>query len=73
MFCDVATNSDPGLTHFQQKVDALNDFIRSNQVHQRRVSNVHPCVRALCMWRAVAPMDARSTRCSASEPRSVLA
>jgi len=30
--CDVATNSDPGLTAFRQTVDALNELIRSYQV-----------------------------------------
>ena len=32
MFCDVATNSNPGLTHFHQQLDGLNDFITTNNL-----------------------------------------
>ena len=30
MFCDVATNSAPGLTYFHQQLDGLNEFITTN-------------------------------------------
>ena len=32
MFCDVATNSNPGLTYFNQQLDGLNEFIKTNEV-----------------------------------------
>ena len=31
-FCDVATNSRPGLTHFHQQLDGLNEFIATNRL-----------------------------------------
>ena len=32
MFCDVATNSDPGLTQFRQSLDSINSFIASHRL-----------------------------------------
>ena len=31
-FCDVATNSNPGLTHFRQQLDSLNEFVAFNNL-----------------------------------------
>lgn len=31
VFCDVSTNSNPGLTHFNQQLDGLNSFIHINE------------------------------------------
>ena len=32
VFCDVATNANPGLTHFNQQLDGLNEFIKTNEL-----------------------------------------
>ena len=32
MFCDVATNADPGLIEFRQHLDRLNSFIQANNL-----------------------------------------
>ena len=34
MFCDIATNSSPGLTAFRQQLDGLNEFIHNNNVRE---------------------------------------
>jgi hypothetical protein len=32
LFCNVATNSNPGIVHFNQNLDALNEFIKNNEL-----------------------------------------
>jgi len=32
MFCDVATNADPGVVEFRQRLDSMNSYIRTNNL-----------------------------------------
>ena len=79
-FCDVATNSDPGLTEFRQGLDGLNDFIRENNLPKEMGRRMRECVphafappcgtrasRHARRARVVAPGNARSTPCPALE------
>ena len=70
-FCDVATNSDPGLTAFRQTVDALNELIRSYQVptaSTRRRSKTNVAAAAACTSLPLLP----SCRCFSAAADSLL-
>ena len=32
MFCDVATNADPGVIEFRQRLDSMNSYIHTNNL-----------------------------------------
>ena len=45
---DVATNANPGLTHFNQQLDGLNDFIKSNDVPKEMAQRLRECTPRMC-------------------------